>query len=171
MRNREKIVLDGISYWLRELTVSDVFMVYYESQDLVNDFSSIIAQNKVLVNSIIDCPWELFLDMRVSEVTKFYERVLKLNKNVFRSKEKRSERKRDVNVIDGLFEMCCAMIEAGHVDVLNYGYSFFLKSVNNHELIRNRSTVDFGNAVRIAYHGDDKQWKKYVRGLVGHNVR
>jgi hypothetical protein len=48
---------------------------------------------------------------------------------------------------------------------MDYGYSYLLKAINNHEKIINSDTARIAIATRMAYHADDKTWKKYMRGL------
>lgn len=46
---------------------------------------------------------------------------------------------------------------------MDYGFSFYLHAMNEHELIRNRNMKEIAIAVRIAQHADKKDWKKFLK--------
>lgn len=155
---------------MQELTVSDVFTLHYILGGLINEdtlkesFYGLFKKNSLL-QSVTDCPYEILLDLGVSELNSFYEIFLELNSQLFSSKQNKDNV--SINFIDSLFSLCCDLVEVGHTDVLTYGYSFFLKAINNHEKIKGRKLVETAEAIRTASHADAKQWKRYVRSLVG----
>lgn len=55
------------------------------------------------------------------------------------------------------------MIEAGHTNALDYGYSFFIDALNEHEYVRGRNMKDIAIALRVARFADEKGWKKFLR--------
>lgn len=155
---------------MRELTIDDIFALYYalDSVDIesINGLFSNLFENRLLLESVTTCPWEVLIELGASELKNIYELFLELNGQFFCTK-KAKENVKSEDFVNSLFSLYCSLIESGHVNVLNYGYSFFLKAINNHELIRNTNIIGMANAVRVAQHGDDKQWKQYVRRLVG----
>ena len=173
LRNKKKFVVDGESYWIRELNVGDVFDLYYAFQFLdaenVGDLFSTILENKSLVESISTCPCDVLMGLGSSELKDIYKLFLDLNGRFFRTKTHHEDSKvgNSVSFIDNMFFRYCSLVESGHVDALQYGYSFFLKAVNNHEKLKCSKTADLAFAVRMANHGKDKDWKKYMRRLVG----
>lgn len=173
MRAERKIFVDGNSYWLRELAIGDVFALYYSFghvgiEDREELLTSLLA-NRFLLESITTCPWDKIVGLSVSEFKSFYNVFLELNDQFFRNtKPDANTEGRSLEVfIDGLFELCCSLIEVGHVGVFNYGYSFFIKSINNHEKIKNCDIAKMAQAMRMAQHSDAKEWKRYMRSLVG----
>jgi hypothetical protein len=173
MKAKRKIFVDGNSYWINELTVGDVFALYYSFghvgiEDGEELLTSLLA-NRFLLESITTCPWDKIVNLRASEFKSFYNVFLELNNQFFRNT------KPDANTegsslevfINELFELCCNLIEAGHSDVFNYGYSFFIKSISNHEKIKSGGIAEMATAMRMAQHSDAKEWKRYMRSLVG----
>lgn len=173
MRAKRKIFVNGRGYWLNELAIGDVFALYYSFGHVgtgnEEDLLANLLANRSLLGSITTCPWDKIVNLRASEFKSLYDVFLELNDQFFRNT------KSDVNTegrslevfIDALFELCCSLIEVGHSGVFNYGYSFFIKSINNHEKIKNGSIAEMATAMRIAQHSDAKEWKRYMRSLVG----
>lgn len=46
---------------------------------------------------------------------------------------------------------------------MDYGFSFYIHAINEHELIRNRNMKEIAMAVRMANHGDKKEWRKFLK--------
>ena len=110
----------------------------------------------------------MLVGLGASELKIIYEDFLELNNHFFKiSKKEVRETGREDGYLDNLFSLCCDLIESGHTNVFNYGYSYFLRAFNNNRRIRNGKIADVANAVRVANHADDRKWKKYIRGLVG----
>jgi hypothetical protein len=173
MKNKRKIFIDGGIYWISEFTVGDVFALYYnlghvEIGDKEEWLTSLLA-NRFLLTSITTCPWDKIVGLGASELQSFYNIFLELNDQFFRNikPNANTESTSSEIFIDRLFELCCNLIEVGHAGVFNYGYSFFIKSVNNHEKIKSRNIAEMATGMRMAQHGDAKEWKNYVRSLVG----
>ena len=55
------------------------------------------------------------------------------------------------------------MIEAGHTNVLDYGYSFFIDALNEHEYVRSRDMKEIAIALRVARFANEKEWRKFLR--------
>jgi len=62
----------------------------------------------------------------------------------------------------GLFKEACHLIEAGHVDVLNYGFSYFIAALNEHLLIQGQNKRIMSEAVRWS-RADNKDYKKFLK--------
>lgn len=155
-----------------ELSVNDVFVLYYtfdsiEMEDVGGLFSSLL-ESIPLLESVTTCPWEVLVSLGTSELKKVYELFLELNSFFFEKRKERSKGK-EVKIeefVENVFFSYCDLTEAGHTDILNYGYSFFTKAINNHERIKCSKIADRAMATRMAYLSDQKQWKKYIRGLI-----
>lgn len=159
---------------MRELTVDDIFALYYtfDSIDIesVGGLFSNLFESLPLLESVTTCPWKVLVELGTSELKKIYELFLELNGQFFCSrKEKPKKDDKPEDFINNLFSLYCDLIESGHSNVLNYGYSFFLRAINNHERIKSLKVADMAIAIRTARSADDKQWKKYIRGLVRKN--
>lgn len=170
LRNKKNINIDGKKYWLKELTVADVFELENNlgiiDRNHVEDILLFLFEDQLILKSITNCPLQVLINLRASEFKEVGKVFLSLNHLLFGKKNQSGGRKRE-SFVNGLFALFCSLIEAGHVDVLNYGFSFFIKAVNNHELIKNTNIVSMADAVRVAHYGNDEQWKRHVRSLVG----
>ena len=62
-----------------------------------------------------------------------------------------------------LFKSACKLIEAGHPNVLDYGYSFFVDALNEHEYIKYEKLKDTAYAFRVAQFADEKTWRNFLR--------
>jgi len=49
------------------------------------------------------------------------------------------------------------------VHVFEYGFSFFIEALNEHEIISNGKRKDTAIAMRIASRADEKAWKKFMK--------
>lgn len=54
-------------------------------------------------------------------------------------------------------------MESGHVDVFNYGFSYFLHALNEHQIIMNTKQKEMAIAFRIARNSDKSEWRKYLK--------
>lgn len=173
MRKTKLITLGERCYELRELTINDVFCLSQVFGNVTENVVHRFIRHETLITSISDIPRIKFLELGASEVTKLYEEILQLNSQFFyKREEKESEDKKNSSEFTNeLFSICCTLIEAGHKDVFTYGYSFFIRAINNYEKIKNRNIVEVATSVRMAYHSDNKEWKKYVRSLIGFHGR
>lgn len=175
MRNKIKIFIRDNPYWLYELTISDIFNFNY----IIKNFNNIEiieylfknisnhSDEGLLFESITTCPFEVLLNLTISEFQEFVQSFIKQNHHFFnkKSSKTKTDQTKDNEFEVGLFDVCCHLIEHGHVNVMNYGYSFFFQAINNHEKIKSRDIAGIALATRMAQHSDDKQWKKYMRGL------
>lgn len=175
MRNKKRFRVDGQTYWMRELTIDDIFALYYtfDSIDVetVGGLFSNIFESLPLLESITTCPWKVLVGLGSLELKNIYGLFLKLNSTFFSGRLKKGEdpqkELKTKDFIDNIFFLYCDLTESGHTDVLRYGYSFFLKAVSNHERIKCSKIADLATSSRMAYHSEKKDWKKYIRGLVG----
>lgn len=176
MRNRKKIFVDNTSYWIKELTIRNIFSLYYnfkttEEPHDTKIFGKIFTdfvENRSIVTSITSCPWDKLITLRVSDFKKFYDEFLELNSQFFRrEKDKTDGKSRNEDFINNLFMLYCRLVEAGHNNVLDYGYSFFLRAINNNHKIDCEDVAKRATAVRMAHHSNDKDWKRYIRSLIG----
>lgn len=46
---------------------------------------------------------------------------------------------------------------------MNYGYSYFIHAMNEHEYIRSRNMKEIAIAFRVARFSNEKNWKKFIR--------
>ncbi|MCK5021386.1 MAG: hypothetical protein KAS32_30520 [Candidatus Peribacteraceae bacterium] len=172
MRKKKKFVVNGKAYSICELSVNDVFALYYtfdsiEMEDARGLFSNLL-ESIPLLESVTTCPWKVLVNLGTSELKNIYELFLELNSFFFKKRKEKSKGK-EVKIeefVENVFFLYCNLTEAGHTGVLNYGYSFFIKAINNHERIKCSKIADGAMAARMAYHGDKNQWKKYIRDLI-----
>lgn len=163
------------TYWVRELTIGDIFASYYTVRSIdaggIEELFSNLVANISLLKSITTCPWDVLINLGASDLKNIYDLFLEVNSSFFGKKNKKPKNGtgKEEDFIDNLFILYCDLIEAGHTNVVDYGYSFFIKAINNHEKIRSFAIADIATANRVSYHSDDKQWEKYIRGLVGHH--
>jgi hypothetical protein len=54
------------------------------------------------------------------------------------------------------------MVEAGHVECLDYGFGFFIDAVNEHEKIKLEQLASTAFAARAAQ-AEEKDWIKFLR--------
>ena len=175
MRDKKRFRVDGQTYWMRELTIDDIFALYYtfDSIDVetVGGLFSNIFESLPLLESITTCPWRVLVGLGSLELKKIYELFLKLNSTFFSGRLKKNENIKNgvktEDFIDNIFFLYCDLTESGHTNVLRYGYSFFLRAVSNHERIKCSKIADSATSSRMAYHAENKDWKKYLRRLVG----
>lgn len=176
MRNKKKIRIGKKNYWLKELTIKDIFSLYYSlkaiedssnsTTDATNKVFVEFLENRSLFSSITTCPWDELIGLHVSDFKKFYNEFLELNNQFFRKKNNKKDSSKG-NFIDNLFSLYCRLVEAGHTDVLAYGYSFFLKAISNHENIVCERVARTAISTRTAQYAEDKEWKRYIRSLIG----
>lgn len=173
MRSKTKVLVNGQDYWIYELTVNDIFSFYHDvgNIDIAENIFLDFFNNKTILQlkAITSCPLNVLTSLPVSEFKDFVQVFLQQN-NQFFSNKKQSKSSDDSSsssedFINNLFELCCNMIEAGYPNIFEYGYSFFIKIINNHEKIKSRQIAETAIAIRVAQHSDEKQWKKYLRGL------
>ena len=62
----------------------------------------------------------------------------------------------------GLFKETCHLIEAGHVNVLEYGFSYFIAALNEHQIIQGQTKKILALAMR-ASKLKDKDFKKFLK--------
>lgn len=62
----------------------------------------------------------------------------------------------------GLFKEACHLIEANHVNVLDYGFSYFIAALNEHQLIQGDQKKILAIAVR-ASKLKDKDFKRFLK--------
>lgn len=55
------------------------------------------------------------------------------------------------------------MVEAGHAGAADYGFSFFLDAVSEHERIVQEKLVLAAYAARVGTNADEKVWKQFLR--------
>lgn len=177
LRSKKKFLLDnGKTYLVRELTIGDLFASYYTVRSIDTGgieelFSNLIA-NISLLESVTTCPWDVLINIGASDLKNIYDLFLEVNSSFFQKKNNKKSKNsagKEEDFINNLFVLYCGLIEAGHTNVVDYGYSFFIRAINNHERIKSLAIAEIATANRAAYHSDDKQWKKYIRSLVGHN--
>lgn len=163
MRDREVIMIGGDVYFVYEMTVRDIFSILYNLQLLgKGSFYGFLTDYR-LISSITNCPLKVLLNLSVSELYGLYGTFMKLNKSFFSENNKKSITTEEL--ITNLFSMYCVVVEAGHVGVMDYGFSFFTKSVSNYYYRKNIRLAENAHAFRVGQHGDDKVWKRYIRSL------
>lgn len=57
------------------------------------------------------------------------------------------------------------MIEAGHADAMDYGWSFFIMALEIHEKIKKEFICNMAIAVRTGHHADKNEWRKFVKRM------
>ncbi len=62
----------------------------------------------------------------------------------------------------GLFKETCHLIEAGHVNVFDYGFSYFIAALNEHQIIQGEHKKILAIAVR-ASKLKDKDFNKFLK--------
>ena len=58
--------------------------------------------------------------------------------------------------------MVCSLIEAGHRDALNYGYSFFVDALNENMKLSNLRLKESAFAVRVGYFANQQEWRRFI---------
>lgn len=172
VRNRRKISLSERYYWVNELTIGDIFNLYYIVDDITNEsdfkqlFSKLIQEDS-LVGFITNCPFQVLFQINPSELKIIYDVFLDINKQLFNKSIKQTTAPQTFDsFIFALFDLQCRLIEAGHLNAMDYGYSYFVRAINNYEQSRSRNIAEYAVASRNAYHADNKEWKKYIKELI-----
>lgn len=178
MRKKATITVQDNQYWLYELRVRDIFDLNYTIGDfnitgiaehLLNDF---INQSKdSLLSKITSCPFGVLSTLSLSEFEEnILEQFLKINRLFFKKNKKQEQKTTQAqHNIDSfahdIFDLYCFLIENGHKEVMDYGYSFLMLAINNHSKYKNQKIADLATAVRMGNHADDKAWRKYMKAL------
>lgn len=167
IRNKKKVEIESKTYWVNELTIKDVFTFHFNfDKSLTAGILPKLIDNRELLESVTDCPWEILISLPFSKLMKFQKIFMEVNKALFLQKKQD-----DLNTptssdfIGNLFFLYCNLIEAGHSEILNYGYSFFIRAINNSERIKSSQTAEMAVAFRMSQTTDNKQWKKYIKTL------
>ena len=169
IRNKKRVFIDGNAYWVNELTVGDIFNAYHVVEDITNEnsfkelFSKLVI-DAFLIEVVTNCPLSVFYQTSPTELKVVYESFLAVNKQLLR-KSSVDSTQANIPFIIGLFDLYCYLVEAGHSNVLNYGYSYFVKAINNCGKNKNRNMVELASAFRTARFANDKEWMKYIRKM------
>jgi len=176
IRNRKAVTVEGKRYWINELTIGNIFDLYHSVEDDITTkggfellFVNIIRDDS-LIGLITNCPSSLFLKTTPTKLKLIYEIFLEVNDNLFKPNRvvpEPKEAQSNESFIFNLFDFQCILVEAGHVNVLGYGYSYFIKAINNHEKNKSNRLAELASGFRHAHHSDNKEWKSYMRSLIG----
>ena len=61
-----------------------------------------------------------------------------------------------------LFREACHLIESGHLNVLSYGYSYFIAALNEHQIIKGINRKERAISSRAA-NLNDKEFKRFLK--------
>lgn len=169
LKKQKRITIDNEAYVVSELTIRDIFNLsgainetgQVDVEKLFND----LLEDASLIVSVINCPLSKILQMPPSDIQQVYNSFLDINKLLFKQSSPSGKISQKPFILS-LFKIYCRLIEIGHKDAFDYGYSFGLEALGNYRINRLAEMAETSTSIRQAYHSDAKEWKRYIRGLI-----